>query len=240
MRGNWRRMTGSFGVKMRNCAVLFDFDGTLSDTLQLVIRSFRYAAGLWRSDLTDEMFTKNFGMNEPGILRKIVPDHAEEALKAYLKYYAEHLNESVLFPGIPKCLHELKQAGCTVVLLTGKCRESAEISLNYFGLKNLFDACYYGDSSITLKTRVMQKALLDLKIDPLKTLYIGDAASDAVAACQTGIPMIGVTWGHTETEEKLRKNGAAHVFSSVPDLHNYLKEQWLPGFNIQMENSRLV
>ena len=121
--------------------VIFDLDGTLGDTLQLCIDSFREAvAPAIGRRLTDEEIVARFGPTEEGMVRALVPERADEYVEGYLRHYeAGHEACPAPFDGIPELLAELKEAGMRLGLVTGKGARSTRITLRRFGLDGAFE-----------------------------------------------------------------------------------------------------
>lgn len=122
-------------------AVIFDFDGTIGNTLPLCIAAFRRAIEpLAGKQLPDEEIVATFGPSEEGTIRILAPHAYEQGLADYLNCYRElHDMCPSPFDGIPELLEWLKARGIIIALVTGKGRRSCSISLEQYGIARFFD-----------------------------------------------------------------------------------------------------
>lgn len=205
-------------------AVIFDFDGTLADTLPLCIRAFRSSIEphLGRS-VTDAEIIATFGLAEEGTIRALIPDQCEEGVAAYLTHYEQyHADYPDLFPGIQSLLTELRAKSVRLALVTGKGERSAALSLTFYQLTPYFSAFGYGDLAINSKTRNINRIVADWKLPPDAVLYVGDAPSDIVACRQAGVAIAAAAWASTAEPDVLAKLEPDAMFESV-----YAFRAWL-------------
>lgn len=180
-------------------AVLFDFDGTLADTLPLVYRSFRE---MWRGvdgrELSDEEILSLFGPPEEEIIRQRVPEEQLEAsLEEYYSLYQKfHEEEVEQVPQMLQLLRDLKENGYQVGVVTGKGRRSAEISLAKLEMADLVDILVTGSDVRRYKPHPegIQKALSQLGCSPEEGIYVGDSPGDVHAGLAAGVGTVGVRW----------------------------------------------
>src|SRR5690242_17857694 len=111
--------------------VIFDFDGTLANTIPMVLVAFKEAlrhAGL--REHTDAEIVALFGPDDAGILQRLVGDGWEDAYRVYLAAYErEHDTTPDPFPGIQPALDLLVERGVQLAIVTGKGADSAAISV---------------------------------------------------------------------------------------------------------------
>ena len=123
---------------------IFDFDGTLADTIPLCLEAFRRAVNdLDGRVLTDREIERNFGPDDLGVIRKLFPgkpEWHEHGRELFIHYYQELHAEMAPapFPGTVELLHSLRNSGIRLAMVTGKRRESADISLKFFHLDGFF------------------------------------------------------------------------------------------------------
>lgn len=180
-------------------AVLFDFDGTLADTLPLIYRSFRE---MWRGvdgrERTDEEILSLFGPPEEEIIRREVPEERLEAsLEEYFSLYRKfHEEEVVQVPQVLQLLRDLKEKGCQVGVVTGKGRRSAEISLAKLEMADLVDTLVTGSDVRRYKPHPegIQRALSQLGCSPEEGIYVGDSPGDVRAGLAAGVGTVGARW----------------------------------------------
>jgi phosphoglycolate phosphatase/pyrophosphatase PpaX len=205
--------------------IIFDFDGTLANSLPLCIEAFRRAAApfLERS-LTDAEITGAFGPSEEGTIRILVPDHAERCLDDFLKWYRQlhPLMCPQPFDGIRELLDELKDKKILLGIVTGKGEKSCEISLEFLQLREYFDAVETGSPIRANKPECLKKMLHQFNLQPQETVYIGDAPSDIRVAREVSIPILSAAWAKTAEPEKLQALQPDKIIFSVSELKEYL------------------
>ena len=123
-------------------AVLFDFDGTLVDTTNLIYQSMRHATGeVLGRDLPRETLMQNVGQPLPKQMELLDADHAAALLASYRTFNdANHERYIAAFPEVETALGRLRDAGLGVAVVTSKRRPSVELALDSFpALRGLVD-----------------------------------------------------------------------------------------------------
>lgn len=205
-------------------AVIFDFDGTLADTLPLCIRAFRSSIEphLGRS-VSDAEIIATFGPAEEGTIKALIPNQYEEGVASYLTHYEQyHADYPNLFPGIESLLTELRAKPVRLALVTGKGERSAALSLAFYQLTPYFSAFGYGDLAINSKTRNINRIVADWGLPPDEVLYVGDAPSDIVACRQAGVPIAAAAWASTAEPDVLAQLEPNALFESVDAFRTWL------------------
>src|SRR4028119_1827235 len=113
-------------------AALFDFDGTLVDTTEMIFQSMRHATSsvLGRNDLSREELLANVGQPLPRQMEILDVEKAELLLEAYRAHHEEHHDALIAeFPGVDEALYRLQTAGVRIVVVTSKRRRSVEMAL---------------------------------------------------------------------------------------------------------------
>ncbi len=192
--------------------VLFDLDGTLTDSAEGIIRCARAAienAGY--PDLAPDIYRKFIGPPLKDSFMRFCGMSAEEASAAvvyYRKIYTvSGWKENRLYPGIRALVKGLNKAGITVLLATAKPLVQAERILDYFGLKQYFTVCVgpVGDNDTSDKGELILRALNGLNYR--HAAMVGDRGSDISGAHHAGVEGIGVRYGFADAGE-LEKAGA--------------------------------
>ena len=205
-------------------AIIFDFDGTLADTLPLCIRAFRSSIEprLGRS-VSDAEIIATFGPAEEGTIKALIPNYFEEGVAAYLTHYGQyHAEYPNLFPGIQSLLTELQAKQIPLALVTGKGERSAEMSLTFYQLTSYFSAFGYGDLETNSKTRNINRIVADWNLKPDEVLYVGDAPSDILACRKAGVPIAAAAWASTAEPLVLAELEPDALFESVETFQNWL------------------
>lgn len=214
---------------MKYSTVLFDLDGTLTDPVQGIRGSVRYAlekAG--RPVGPIQSYHKYIG---PPLLRSFevyanaTPEEAQELLGYYRERFSTvGLFENEVYPGIPELLRDLKASGVRIAVATGKPTVFSEQILERFGLRQYFDVV----SGIPLdreppdKCEVILHALYEMGIlDRSGCVMVGDRSHDAIGAKMARIDFIGVLYGYGSREE-LEAEGTDAIADSVAALRSLL------------------
>lgn len=204
--------------------VIFDFDGTLADTLPLCIRAFRSSIEphLGRS-VSDAEIIATFGPSEEGTIKALIPNQYEQGVAAYLTHYEQyHADHPHLFPGIQPLLDELQRKNVRLALVTGKGEGSASMSLQFYQLTPYFSAFGYGDLSTEHKARNISRIVADWGLTSDEVLYVGDAPSDIVACRKAGVPIAAAAWATTAEPTVLAELEPDALFESVEAFRDWL------------------
>ena len=211
-------------------AVLFDFDGTIVDTTELIYESMRRATGeVLGREPSRETLLANVGQPLPRQMELLAdgqPEKTEELLEVYLQHN-EELHEALIreFPNVDTSLARLRDAGPRLAVVTSKRRFSVEMALDSFpDLKDVFDVF------VTLEDTTEHKPLpapllkgLELlgDVPPERAAYVGDAPFDIAAARAAGVMSVAVSWG-AFTAESLRDAGPDHLFEDLDSAVDFL------------------
>lgn len=207
--------------------ILFDFDGTLYDTVEGITKCVRHALrkrGLdaplselrcFAGPPLDEMFREKFCFAQ---------DEAEQAVRDFRERYVPiGLYESRPFPGLRELLTELREAGKTLGVTTSKPQVLAEELLRREGMLELFDViCGAADEGEgNAKWQVLRRAMDALGAREEDCVLVGDTKYDVAGARRCGIPCIGVGYGYAAPGE-LEAAGAAAVAEDLSALRELL------------------
>lgn len=204
--------------------LIFDLDGTLTDSGIGIMRCAQYALDYYGIHITDMQQLRPFvGPPLEDSFMMFYGFSHEQALQAVEKYRERYLSigiyEQSPYEGAAECLQELKRRGHTLVIGTSKTQILAERVLHNLNLMQYFDfvAGRY-DKHIHTKADVLQ-TLFDRHLlhRPDDAYMIGDRKYDILGAQAHHIPSIGVTWGYGDQEE-LQAAGATHVVSTFQQL----------------------
>ena len=210
--------------------VLFDLDGTLTDSAQGVINGVLHAcAQLGIEPPEMDVIQKFLGPPLSHSFREYAGVESAaitDAVRIYREYYDEvGKYENRVFDGIPELLTELVNQGKRLAVATSKVDYAAVSILEHFNLDHHFDVIAGADVSGELrgtKAGVIAHALEELRMcDGTSVVMIGDREHDIHGAQSHNLPSIGVTWGYGSREE-LEIAAADHVVESLQDLKSLL------------------
>lgn len=180
-------------------AVIFDFDGTLADTLPLCYHSFQTVFKAFDGkDFTDEEIRLMFGPSEPAIIEAhLASDEKEAAIDLYFKTYMENHDDFVnRNDKMHMLVTGLKDKGIKLGIVTGKSKKSLEISLERLGMEDLFDCKISGDDVDRPKPdpEGIFTLLNELNLEKDEVVFLGDSDADIGAGMNAGVWTIGVQW----------------------------------------------
>jgi pyrophosphatase PpaX len=209
-------------------AVLFDFDGTLVDTTEMIHQSMRHATSsvLGREDIPRETLLANVGQPLPRQMELLDTENAEPLLEAYRSHHERHHDALIReFPGVEESLGRLGSAGIKVAVVTSKRRPSVEMALGIFpGLRNVVDRF------VTLEDTTHHKPHPEPLLRALQLLggipreraaYVGDSPFDVQAAKAAGLTSVAVSWG-AFSEDTLRASEPDHLLPDIPSAVDVL------------------
>jgi len=179
--------------------IVFDVDGTLTQTNELIFASFNFVANKYLGkSYTSQEITAMFGPpDEVAIMNLVGKDNAEVALIDFLDFYkSNHTSMAKLYDGVDKLLNYLKQKGILLAVFTGKGRLSAMITLEELGIKKYFDLIVSGSDVVNHKpsSEGIQKVVDYFGLEKDKVLMVGDGVADIKAAHEAGVPVAAVVW----------------------------------------------
>ncbi len=203
--------------------VIFDFDGTLCDSIPLCIRAFRAAIEpLAGRSVSDQEIIETFGPSEEGTIQALIPAYLEEGTAAYLRCYEAFHEDCRVFPGMRELLAELRKQGMKTALVTGKGVKSCAISLQKLGLSPLLDGLETGSPEGPCKPAGMKRLLAQFGVRPEEAVYIGDAVSDIQASREAGVGVISAAWCTSAEWVKLEAAHPDGLCRSVEELRTLL------------------
>lgn len=202
--------------------ILFDLDGTLTESAPGIINSLKYALErLGVQDYDRAILNKFIGPPLAVSFEKFFGFKGEKcnnAIKIYREYFSEKgLFENAVYPGVEDMLDTLKSAGLKLAVATSKPEVYARRILDKFGLSKYFDAiCGIPlDNEHMTKAQVIARAINELgAANKQAALMVGDRNYDVAGAHQNGIECMGVTYGYGSRDE-LEKAGAEYIAVSA-------------------------
>ncbi|MGH3970535.1 MAG: HAD-IA family hydrolase [Mycobacterium sp.] len=205
--------------------VIFDLDGTLTDSAEGIVSSFRHAlrqvgAAVPDGDLVGRIVGPPMHHTLSGMG---LGEHTATAIAAYRADYSSRgwaMNS--LFDGIGPLLADLRAAGVRLAVATSKAEPTARRILAHFGLDGHFDVVAGAsvDGTRSSKADVLAHALAQLQPLPERVLMVGDRVHDLEGAAAHGIDAIVVGWGYGRADFA-EATDVAHV-ATVAELRRTL------------------
>lgn len=208
---------------MRKC-VIFDLDGTLTQSEEGIFNCVRYAAE-----------KLGFPMPDGDTLRKFIGPPLDYSFREYLgidmdmslravavyreRYTTVGLFENRVYPGIRRLLRTLKREGWYLGIATGKPQGPSERIVEHFGLAPYFDKVVGPVNAISAEKDQLIRSALPKDYD--EAWMIGDRKFDILGGLQVGIHTIGVGYGYG-SEDELRTAGCEFYAPTVQDVIDFL------------------
>ena len=211
--------------------ILFDLDGTLTDSGPGITNSVAYALKKWNieeKDINvlrkfvgpplDASFAKYYGFSK---------EKCVQAIQYYREYYlTKGIYENQVYDGMEELLKWLRDTGRRAIVATSKPEPSAIHVLEYFHIDSYFDiiAGATMDGSRVEKSDVIRYALDRAGIRDLSgVVMVGDRENDIQGAKANGLDSIGVLYGYGSREE-LEEAGAMQIAETVEDLRGCIEK----------------
>jgi phosphoglycolate phosphatase len=215
--------------------LIFDWDGTLSDSAQQIVDAMQAAIrGLDLPPRSDQQIRELIGLSLIDGLRTLYPDRAPEVVQDMLHGYRKHwlgpggggMAEPPLFAGAMSTLQTLSEQGYPLAIATGKSRIGLQRSFaHHKGVLSLMAATKTADETASKPNPLMLREILQaLEIPADRALMIGDTEYDAAMARAIHMPALGVACG-VHDAERIVAAGAMAVIESVRELPEWLAAQ---------------
>jgi phosphoglycolate phosphatase len=209
-----------------NKVVLFDLDGTLSDSKPGIVNSTLHAVRRYNQTTGENLAipapeSLNFIVGPPlhlSFAELFGAERADRILTFYRERYgAVGLIENTIYPGIPEALNELAQAGYRLYVATSKLEIYAKRIIDHFELGRFFEEVHGAepDGTRSNKGELIAYVLERHAIVPESAAMIGDRRHDAVGARANGVRSIGALWGYGSREELV--DAGATLLLSAPN-----------------------
>jgi len=203
--------------------VIFDFDGTIANTLPFSFQKLLEIAKLLQiNDLTDKE-----------IINEIRSKRYQELLKGRFKQswlklpvvigliknmqieLEKTIEKIKLFSGIKKILRDLKKNGYKLAIISSNRKDSIDKFIKFNNIE-VFDFVH-GKTDLFGKANYLEKFISDFKLKKTEVIYVGDEVRDVEACKKVGINMIGVSWGLC-TAKALKKNGVDYIIKNPQEI----------------------
>jgi phosphoglycolate phosphatase len=181
-------------------AVIFDFDGTMADTLRVAIGIFERMTG--RNDtISEKEINRLRGLGGLHVLRelRIHPWRVPMMMVRGRSLMRRSIDEIKLFPGIKQTITELAADGVQMYVISS----NSPSNIKAFLERNAMDEYFirvYGNVGLFSKARVLRRVMAGNRLNPACVTYVGDESRDVEAAKRAGIRVVAVGWGYNTPE----------------------------------------
>ncbi|GIP40282.1 pyrophosphatase PpaX [Paenibacillus sp. J31TS4] len=206
--------------------LLFDLDGTLIDTNELIIATFLHVLeGKTAEPFTRDHIIPNMGLPlMEQLLMFTGRTEVEDLVQAYREYNVRMHDELVReFPHVREVVAALHEQGIRMGVVTNKISRTAQMGLKVAGLENYMDVIVAEDDVMNGKPdpEGILKAIEALGAEPETTVMVGDSQYDLQAAKRAGVRSAGVAWS-SKGEEFLRQFEPDFLLTDMRDLYEII------------------
>lgn len=217
---------------MRFDTVLFDLDGTITDSAPGIINSICHAFRKHKMEIPDGDVLRSF--IGPPLLTQfqkvcgITPEESAEMVVSYREYYTQKgIFENSVYSGVTEMLEQLRQSGIRILMATSKPEKFAGIIADHFGFAHYFD--FIGGASLdrsrTEKYEVIRYVLETCKAeDRDRIVMVGDRYHDVEGAKLAGVHSLGVLYGYGSRQE-LEEAGADWIVETPREAAEFILSQ---------------
>lgn len=204
-------------------ALLFDFDGTLLNTNDLIIETFahvvdpKFPGRYQRSD-----YLKFIGPTLLESFTEVDALNAEALVAEYRVWNQQHHDELVTeFPNVKEVLLNLHEAGVRLAVVSTKRGDTLRKGLDLMGITALFDVLISQDDVVHTKPHPepVEKAVILLGVEKSKALMIGDNSHDILGGHNAGVKAAGVAWSYKGTDY-LKQFNPDYMLHDMADLYD--------------------
>jgi phosphoglycolate phosphatase len=211
-------------MKNRFDLIIFDWDGTLIDSIDWIARCLQNAANDTRHEMPNYQAAKDvIGLSIERAIEALFPDaNADEVLDLVNRYETAYFSKTIsredLFLGVYEMLETLNQQGFKLAIATGKTREGLDKALRATNTRDLFCITRCADETKSKPHPLMLHEIMShTKILPERTLMVGDSTHDLQMALNAGVSSIGVASGAHDSEQ-LKNYSPLHCFLQPTEL----------------------
>lgn len=182
--------------------LIFDWDGTLSDSTGKIIDCVQKAAGSTGFEvLADETIRNIIGLGLPEAMRRLYPDlnevEKQKIKDAYVEnFLAQDQNPSPFFHGVEQGLQQLRDTGFAMAVATGKSRRGLDRVFQNLDMQKFFDGSRCADETASKPDPLMlQELLAEFSVSPEQALMVGDTEYDMEMAQTANVHRVAVSYG---------------------------------------------
>lgn len=203
---------------MPPCALLLlDLDGTLIDSIELIVRSFQHAgAAILGRALTRGEIVPTIGRPLVDVCAAMAPGRGPEMIAVYREWNHAHHDEYVtVYPGVFDMIRAVRERGVPLGIVSSKARVAAQPTFDRFGLDDGMATVILHDD--TPRHKPLPDPLLvaaeRVGVSPAACWYLGDSTHDMEAARAAGMIAVGAAWGPYPVS---KITALAHVIAATP------------------------
>lgn len=208
--------------------ILFDLDGTITDSGEGIMNCAEYALQHFDLPIPDRQTLRVFvgpPLDETFLKFGVPADKTDEAIRVYRSRYTTLGKfENFPYPGVEELLSRLRQQGHKLYIATSKPEHMSIEILEHFGLAKYFNRICGAtlDGSRSKKADIISYLL---QTEPAQdVIMVGDTAYDVIGAKAHGFPAIGIAWGYGKIED-MESAGAIAIAQSMEELFELINQE---------------
>lgn len=213
---------------MKTKVVIFDWDGTIIDSIEHIAASLHQAAAeLGFPTLEKAAYRNIIGLGIEEALKSLYPEANDSEISAFREAYRRYFfsreaTPQQLFAGMHDVITDLRTAGQGRAVATGKSRHGLDSALQSSGLRSHFDITRCADETRSKPDPTMLNEILHYyNVGPDEAVMIGDTTYDLEMAKRIGMPSIGVRWG-VHDDAAMAPHSPIAIVNSVAELRKVL------------------
>ena len=211
--------------------IIFDWDGTLFNSVGQIVASLQFAAQQFQQPLTDAAAKSIIGLGLPEVMQILfpqVPHLQQDILQCYADHYVANSKGDAWFDGVAELLADLKQQGIKLAVATGKSRKGLDRVLTQTQSHDLFDITRAASETKSKPHPLMlEEILAEMQVSTDSAIMVGDTSYDLEMAQNLNMPRIGVSYG-VHSIDTLQQYQPLAIVHNVQELHVYLKQVLQP------------
>ena len=211
--------------------LIFDWDGTLADSVGRIVAAMHVAAQRAGRPERDEEAVKGIiGLGLPEAILTLYPDMTKAQVIAFRQHYADvymamDTEPSPLFAGVAESLEAFRAEGYRLAVATGKARRGLDRVLKAHGWEDFFDITRAADETASKPDPLMLNQILaHCAVQPGQALMVGDASFDLLMARNAGIDSVAVSYG-AQSVARLLEFEPRLAIDSFPELRAWLNRR---------------
>lgn len=205
--------------------VIFDWDGTLFDSVGQIVRSLQFAAKQYEQPLTDEAAKSVIGLGLPEVMQILfpqVPNLQQDILQSYSQHYVDNSSHDVWFDGVADLLPALKSKNIQLAVATGKSRRGLDRVLKQTNSEHLFAVTRAASETKSKPDPLMLQEILNITgVTAERAIMVGDTSYDLQMAQRINMPRIGVSYG-VHSVDVLKSFEPIMIVDNIQQLHQAL------------------
>lgn len=211
--------------------IIFDWDGTISDSTAKIISCMQHAATDSGIDVLDDATIKNvIGLGLPEAIATLYPELGSRQREALRQHYAEHfvrsdVTPSAFFPGVLDTLEQLRAEGHTLTVATGKSRKGLDRVLQNLAMDGFFHASRCADETASKPNpRMLSELITQFSVPVEQAVMVGDTEYDMAMAHALGMGKIAVSYGAHHID-RLKLFNPLLCVDEFSEIGNYFKSR---------------